>query len=146
MHRFGNEVHDENTARLAGVSGGHRPLQQRRGDLLRFGEWTLAGVLGRAPTAGPTPPKALPIWTRRQDQPAGSSRGLGWDTPSGVSSAGTIMSARSYGHTGFTGTSIWGDPDREIVIGVADQSGSIHPQYPGLRPDSGRGGRYYRDA
>ena len=118
------EVHDENTARLGGVSG-HAGLFSSAEDLLRFGEWTLAGVLGKAPAIGPTPPKAFPIWTRRQEQPAGSSRGLGWDTPSGVSSAGTIMSARSYGHTGFTGTSIWVDPDREIVIVLL--TNRVHP-------------------
>lgn len=118
------EVHDENTARLGGVSG-HAGLFSSAEDLLRFGEWTLAGVLGRAPAAGPMPPKGFPTWTRRQDQPVGSSRGLGWDTPSGVSSAGTIMSARSYGHTGFTGTSIWVDPEREIVIVLL--TNRVHP-------------------
>ncbi|MBP6442957.1 MAG: beta-lactamase family protein [Gemmatimonadales bacterium] len=118
------EVHDENTARLGGVSG-HAGLFSSAEDLLQFGEWTLAGVLGKMPAIGPTPPKAFPVWTKRQEQPAGSSRGLGWDTPSGVSSAGTIMSARSYGHTGFTGTSIWVDPDREIVIVLL--TNRVHP-------------------
>jgi CubicO group peptidase (beta-lactamase class C family) len=56
-------------------------------------------------------------WTRRQDLPAGSSRALGWDTPSGPnSSAGTKMSALAFGHTGFTGTSIWVDPERDLFI------------------------------
>lgn len=118
------EVHDENTARLGGVSG-HAGLFSSAEDLLRFGEWTLAGVLGRVPTNGPTPPTAFPTWVRRQDQPVGSSRGLGWDTPSGISSAGSFMSAASYGHTGFTGTSLWVDPEREIVIVLL--TNRVHP-------------------
>ena len=53
------------------------------------------------------------------------SRALGWDTPSGISSAGTIMGASSYGHTGFTGTSIWVDPGRETVIVLL--TNRVHP-------------------
>ena len=48
--------------------------------------------------------------------PPGSSRALGWDTPSENSSAGTLFSPRSFGHTGFTGTSIWMDPTRDLVL------------------------------
>ncbi|MEP6591502.1 MAG: serine hydrolase domain-containing protein [Gemmatimonadota bacterium] len=110
------EVHDENAGRLDGVSG-HAGLFADAEDLLRFGEWALAGSLGRmAPGTTVTPPKEFASWTVTQDTPKGSSRGLGWDTPSGLSSAGTIMSTRSFGHTGFTGTSIWVDPTREVVI------------------------------
>jgi serine-type D-Ala-D-Ala carboxypeptidase len=47
---------------------------------------------------------------------SGSSRALGWDTPSGESSAGSRMNGESFGHTGFTGTSIWIDPARSLVI------------------------------
>lgn len=118
------EVHDENTAQLGGVSG-HAGLFGSAEDLLRFGEWTLAGARGRTPVSGPPAPKAFASWTKRQDQPIGSSRALGWDTPSGVSSAGTIMGAGSYGHTGFTGTSIWVDPDRETVIVLL--TNRVHP-------------------
>jgi CubicO group peptidase (beta-lactamase class C family) len=49
--------------------------------------------------------------TRRTDIP-GSSRALGWDTMLPTSSCGTRMSPRAFGHTGFTGTSLWIDPDR----------------------------------
>jgi CubicO group peptidase (beta-lactamase class C family) len=109
------EVHDENAAWMDGVSG-HAGLFSDAEDLLRFGEWALAGALGR-PVPGPLqPPKEFATWTTRQDQPAGSSRAIGWDTPSGISSAGTLMSSRSFGHTGFTGTSIWIDPAREVVV------------------------------
>jgi CubicO group peptidase (beta-lactamase class C family) len=109
------DVHDENAWRLDGVSG-HAGLFADADDLLRFGEWVLAGSLGRPYPGTLQPPAELQTWTIRQDQPAGSSRGLGWDTPSENSSAGSYLSARSFGHTGFTGTSIWVDPTRDLVI------------------------------
>ncbi|HET9065315.1 MAG TPA: serine hydrolase domain-containing protein [Gemmatimonadales bacterium] len=114
-HILRGEVHDENASRLGGVSG-HAGLFSTADDLLHFTEWALAGALGRQIAGDPVPPPEFATWTIRQDHPAGSSRGLGWDTPSGRSSAGTIMSARSFGHTGFTGTSIWIDPTRETII------------------------------
>jgi CubicO group peptidase (beta-lactamase class C family) len=52
----------------------------------------------------------------KQGIPPGSSRALGWDTPSELSSAGTKMGPNAFGHTGFTGTSIWFDPDRNLFI------------------------------
>jgi CubicO group peptidase (beta-lactamase class C family) len=109
------EVHDENAWRLDGVSG-HAGLFSDADDLLRFGEWVLAGSLGRTYPGALQPPSELTTWTVRQNQPEGSSRALGWDTPSENSSAGHYASARSFGHTGFTGTSIWIDPTRDLVI------------------------------
>jgi CubicO group peptidase (beta-lactamase class C family) len=109
------EVHDENAWWLGGVSG-HAGLFGDADDLLRFGEWALAGSHGRHYEGALQPPAEFATWTIRQNQPAGSSRAIGWDTPSGISSAGNYMSARSFGHTGFTGTSIWIDPSRDIVI------------------------------
>jgi CubicO group peptidase (beta-lactamase class C family) len=119
------EVHDENASRLGGVSG-HAGLFSTADDLLRFVEWAKAGARGEAPSADlPAPPTGFRSWTVAQDHPAGSSRGLGWDTPSGRSSAGTIMSQRSFGHTGFTGTSIWIDPVRDIAIVLL--TNRVHP-------------------
>lgn len=109
------DVHDENAWRLDGVSG-HAGLFSDADDLLRFGEWVLAGSLGRNYPGPLQPPTELTTWTVRQNQPEGSSRALGWDTPSENSSAGTLTAARSFGHTGYTGTSIWIDPTRDIVI------------------------------
>src|SRR5512140_1029450 len=109
------EVHDENAWRLEGVSG-HAGLFGDADDLLRFGEWALAGVKGSSYPGALQPPVELATWTLRQNQPEGSSRALGWDTPSENSSAGHFMSAQSFGHTGYTGTSIWIDPTRDIVI------------------------------
>lgn len=118
------EVHDENTGRLDGLSG-HAGLFATADDLLRFGEWALAGALGRPGSAAIVPPRSFATWTRRQDRPAGSSRGLGWDTPSGRSSAGTLMTAESFGHTGYTGTSIWTDPTRELIVILL--TNRVHP-------------------
>ena len=108
-------VHDENAWWLDGVSG-HAGLFSDAEDLLRFGEWALAGSLGRRFAGALQPPPEFVTWTLRQDHPPGSTRAIGWDTPSGVSSAGHYMSARSFGHTGFTGTSIWVDPEHEVVV------------------------------
>jgi CubicO group peptidase (beta-lactamase class C family) len=110
------EVHDENAAFLGGVSG-HAGLFGTAEDLLRFGEWLLAAREGRGSARGPTIKSAVVReFTRRQDVVAGSSRALGWDTPSTGSSAGNRLSGASFGHTGFTGTSIWIDPSRELVV------------------------------
>jgi CubicO group peptidase (beta-lactamase class C family) len=119
------EVHDENASRLGGVSG-HAGLFSTADDLLRFVEWAMAGTRGESvDPALPAPPSGFRSWTVAQDHPAGSSRGIGWDTPSGRSSAGTIMSTRSFGHTGFTGTSIWIDPARDIAIVLL--TNRVHP-------------------
>jgi CubicO group peptidase (beta-lactamase class C family) len=113
------EVHDENAARLDGVSG-HAGLFSSARDLLRFGDWLLEG-LGSHDTSAtylwPPPPTSERRFVIRQDIPHGSSRALGWDTPSGLSSGGKWISREhSFGHTGFTGTSIWIDPTRDLVI------------------------------
>jgi CubicO group peptidase (beta-lactamase class C family) len=118
------EVHDENASRLDGASG-HAGLFSDAEDVLRFGEWALAGAKGGSVDGAPEPPKGFATWTLRQDRPVGSSRGLGWDTPSGISSSGTLMSARSFGHTGFTGTSLWVDPTRDVVIVLL--TNRVHP-------------------
>jgi CubicO group peptidase (beta-lactamase class C family) len=111
------EVHDENASWLGGVSG-HAGLFSSAADLLRFGEWFLARRKG--------PGSAVTReFTRRQNVVPGSSRALGWDTPSPNSSAGTRLSPESFGHTGFTGTSIWMDPSRELVVVLL--SNRVHP-------------------
>ena len=120
------EVHDENASRMDGVSG-HAGLFSSARDLLRFGDWLLEAWHGE-PGSGwiwPAPPTALRKFTRKQDRPEGSSRALGWDTPSQGSSAGRRLSRQSFGHTGFTGTSIWIDPTRDLVIVLL--SNRVHP-------------------
>jgi CubicO group peptidase (beta-lactamase class C family) len=121
------EVHDENAARLGGVSG-HAGLFSDAEDLLSFGEWLLDGQAGeRAGAQSPIPIRAAVIheFLRGQDLPPGSSRALGWDTPSPNSSAGTRFSSQSFGHTGFTGTSIWLDPTRGVVLVLL--TNRVHP-------------------
>lgn len=113
------EVHDESAARLGGVSG-NAGLFSTAPDLAAFATWLLEERAGRVtPGRGPgVGTQTIAEFLRRQDIPPGSTRALGWDTPSdsGYSSAGTILSRRSFGHTGYTGTSIWMDPERDLFV------------------------------
>ncbi|OLC06034.1 MAG: hypothetical protein AUH42_06420 [Gemmatimonadetes bacterium 13_1_40CM_70_11] len=126
------EVHDENAGRMGGVSG-HAGLFSTAPDLAVFVPWLLDARGGAAPGHGPgvDPPvvstRTLAEFLRRQDLPTGSTRALGWDTPadSGYSSAGSKLSRRGFGHTGFTGTSIWVDPERDLFIILL--SNRVHP-------------------
>ena len=61
-------------------------------------------------------PDTISLFTRRESTPAGTSRGLGWDTPSQPSQSGKYFGSRSFGHLGYTGTSLWIDPDRQLSI------------------------------
>jgi CubicO group peptidase (beta-lactamase class C family) len=63
-------------------------------------------------------------FTRRAGIP-GSSRALGWDTAHPDSSAGDRLSPRSFGHTGFTGTSMWIDPERSVFVVLL--TNRVHP-------------------
>lgn len=127
------EVHDENAGRMGGVSG-HAGLFSDAPDVAVFVTWLLEARQGR-PTPGHGPgvnPPTVSTGTvseflRRQDLPPGSSRAFGWDTPadSGYSSAGTKLSRRGFGHTGFTGTSIWVDPERDLFIILL--TNRVHP-------------------
>lgn len=109
------EVHDENASRLDGVSG-HAGLFADGVDLLRFGE-----VFLRTWAVDPV----MKEFTRRQEIVPGSSRALGWDTPSPNGTAGHLLAPTSVGHTGFTGPSIWIDPTRDLVIVVL--ANRVHP-------------------
>lgn len=122
------EVHDENTARLGGVSG-HAGLFSSARDLAMFAQWVLDAYHGRIPngTSPYVPSAVVREFTRKQPGPAGSTRALGWDTPSpgGGGSAGHLLSLESFGHTGFTGTSIWIDPERELFLLLL--TNRVHP-------------------
>ena len=61
-------------------------------------------------------PGTISLFTRRESSPPGTSRALGWDTPSAPSQSGKYFGPRSYGHLGYTGTSLWVDPDRNLSI------------------------------
>ena len=106
------EVHDENAYFLGGVSG-HAGLFSDAADLSRFARMYLQG--GQLDGARIVTPVAIDTFTRVQDSTL-SNRALGWEVPNGSNSAGHRMSNRAFGHTGFTGTSIWIDPARDLFV------------------------------
>lgn len=109
------EVHDENCSVLGGVAG-HAGLFAPAADLLRFAEATLAPLHGRAGVAPLFRAETIKLFTTPSGLPHGSSRALGWDTPSQPSSSGTSFSPTSYGHLGYTGTSLWIDPEADLAV------------------------------
>ena len=116
------EVHDENAAAMGGVAP-HAGLFGTAGDLARFARMILRGgtVEGRRIVS----PATIDLFTRRAGVP-GSDRALGWDTKSAEgSSAGELFSPGSYGHLGFTGTSLWIDPERGLFVVLL--TNRVHP-------------------
>jgi CubicO group peptidase (beta-lactamase class C family) len=105
------EVHDPNAWAIGGVAG-HAGLFGSARDLAVFAQMLLNG--GEYGTVRILRPQTIARWTAPQGP--GASRALGWDTPSGESSAGHFFSPRSFGHTGYTGTSIWIDPERGLFV------------------------------
>ena len=103
------EVQDENASVLGGVAG-HAGLFSTASNVAIFASALLEG--GRSILR----PETLRLFTRRESAPPGTSRALGWDTPSPPSQSGRYFSASSYGHLGYTGTSLWIDPERQISI------------------------------
>jgi serine-type D-Ala-D-Ala carboxypeptidase len=103
------EVQDENASVLGGVAG-HAGLFATAEDLATFAHVLLQG--GQPVVR----PETLKLFTRRETAPAGTSRALGWDTPSAPSQSGKYFSPRSFGHLGYTGTSLWIDPERQLSI------------------------------
>lgn len=104
-------VHDETAWVLGGVSGNAGLFSSAR-DLAIFAQMMLAG--GSYNGVRILRPQTIARWTARQR--ANASRALGWDTPAPNSSAGRYLSPRSWGHTGFTGTSIWVDPEQGLFV------------------------------
>jgi CubicO group peptidase (beta-lactamase class C family) len=105
------EVQDENASVLGGVAG-HAGLFSTAEDLAIFAHAMLNGghPILRAST--------VELFSRRESAPEGASRGLGWDTPSAPSQSGKYFSPRSFGHLGYTGTSLWIDPERQLSIAL----------------------------
>ena len=104
-------VHDGNAWALGGVSG-HAGLFSSARELATFAQMLLDG--GAYDDVRLIAPATVSRWTARQAP--FTSRALGWDTPAPASSAGRYFSARSFGHTGFTGTSLWIDPERGVFV------------------------------
>ena len=104
-------VHDENAWAMGGVSG-HAGLFSSARDLGIFTQMLLNG--GEYNGVRVLHPETIARWTARQRVDA--ARALGWETPSPPSSSGHYFSPRSFGHTGFTGTSIWADPEKQLFV------------------------------
>ncbi|MCG6924731.1 MAG: serine hydrolase [Acidobacteria bacterium] len=128
------EVHDENAFALGGVAP-HAGLFSTAGDLARFAQALLNG--GELEGQRIVSEATVDLFTRRAGV-AESTRALGWDTPSngkdprsstpgdpGYSSSGSLFSPRSFGHTGFTGTSMWMDPERGLFVILL--TNRVHP-------------------
>lgn len=103
------EVQDENASVLGGVAG-HAGLFSTAEDLARFAH---AALCGGHPILRPD---TVALFTRRESAPTGTTRALGWDTPSNPSQSGKHFGAHSYGHLGYTGTSLWIDPERKVSV------------------------------
>ena len=104
------DVHDENARALGGVAS-HAGL---------FGTAAAVGAAARWWMKSPS----LSLFATKTTVP-GSSRALGWDTMLPTSSCGTKMSAGAIGHTGFTGTSLWIDPGRDLYVVIL--TNRVHP-------------------
>ena len=102
-------VHDGNARRLGGVAG-HAGLFATADELARLALALLNG--GAAGSVRIVSDSAVNRFTRR----SAGWRALGWDTCAGGASCGQRMGERAFGHTGFTGTSMWIDPDRELFV------------------------------
>ena len=128
------EVHDENTWALGGAAG-HAGLFGTAAGVGAFARTVLQGLRQPAtvPDGGNAKPEAgrrileAGSWRRfaRKSTVPGSSRALGWDTMLPTSSCGTRMSPRAIGHTGFTGTSLWIDPDQDLYVALL--TNRVHP-------------------
>lgn len=115
-------VHDENAYRLGGVSG-HAGLFSSARDLAVFLQMLLNG--GSYGETQLLSSKTIELFTARQNLVEGSSRALGWDTADGSNSAGKLMSGKAFGHTGYTGTSVWADPQSGLLVVLL--SNRVHP-------------------
>ena len=103
------EVQDENASVLGGVAG-HAGVFSTAEDLAKFAHTMLNGG------GSILRPETIALFARRESLPAGTSRALGWDTPSTPSQSGKYFGPTSYGHLGYTGTSLWIDPERQLSI------------------------------
>lgn len=113
------EVHDENAAGLGGIAG-HAGLFAAARELAVFGEAFLADGPGARPTRRPIlSPATIAEMTRVQAEDGAVRRGLGFALWSpDPEASGHPFSERAFGHTGFTGTSLWVDPERDLVVAV----------------------------
>jgi CubicO group peptidase (beta-lactamase class C family) len=124
-HPLKGEVHDGDAYALGGVAG-HAGLFSTASDLARFAQMLLDG--GTLDGTRIVADSTVALFTHR----SAGWRALGWDTCAGGASCGQHMSERAYGHTGFTGTSLWIDPDRGLYVIVL--ANWMHERPDGLTP------------
>ena len=117
------EVHDNYAAALGGIAG-HAGLFGTAAGVGGFACAVLRGARGDATVPAPLSPPLVAQATRKSSVP-GSSRALGWDTMLPTSSCGSKMSPRAFGHTGFTGTSLWIDPEKNVYVVLL--TNRVHP-------------------
>jgi serine-type D-Ala-D-Ala carboxypeptidase len=103
------EVQDENAYVLGGVAA-HAGLFSSARDLAKFAHSMLNS--GQPVFR----PETVSLFTRRESTRGGTSRAMGWDTPSKPSQSGKYFSPQSFGHLGYTGTSLWIDPLRQLSV------------------------------
>jgi CubicO group peptidase (beta-lactamase class C family) len=120
IHYIQGEVHDPTAMVLGGVAG-HAGLFSTAPDLAKFMRMMIIG--GAHDGKRMFQEDTVKLFTSRQSE--SSSRGLGWDTPAKGSSAGTKLSSKSFGHTGYTGTSVWGDPENGVFSVLL--TNRVHP-------------------
>jgi CubicO group peptidase (beta-lactamase class C family) len=116
-------VHDENADLMGGVSG-NAGIFSTVADMARLAAAVLGSLKGREGAFLKKP--VIEMMTRNYTEGRGENRGLGWILKGPGSAAGDLMSARSFGHTGFTGVSLWIDPDRDLYTVLL--SNRIHPR------------------
>ena len=103
------EVQDENASIMGGVAA-HAGLFSTAEDLAKFAQ---ALLNNGSPILRP---ETVALFTRRESAPPGTSRALGWDTRSAPSQSGKYLSPQSFGHLGYTGTSLWIDPIHQLSV------------------------------
>jgi len=122
-------VHDENAHSLGGVAG-HAGLFSTAKDLAIFSQMMLnRGIYGWKRIFRQN---TVELFTTRANMIPGSSRCLGWDSPSGGSSGGVYLSDTSFGHGGYTGTTLWIDPENEIIVILL--TNAVHPNRKNKEP------------
>jgi len=118
------EVHDENAYAMGGVSG-NAGLFSTAYDLAIFAQMILN--MGRYDDVRVLSPLTVELMIRNHTSELNEARGLGWIINDGksVTSCGDLLSIGSFGHTGFTGTSIWIDPKVDLAIILL--TNAVHP-------------------
>jgi CubicO group peptidase (beta-lactamase class C family) len=117
-------VNDDNAWAMGGAAG-HAGVFSTARDVAAFGQAWLDALRG---CAVPAVPAAVAAELARRDGTPGTTRALGWDTPSEEgSSLGTRLGrkGRTIGHLGFTGTSLWIDAEQEVVVALL--TNRVHP-------------------